>query len=475
MSRSGTAGSGAPAPAASSEGDGPLTPEARRLRQLVLYNIPATPTGVAFLLSLYAVFPSTALPILAASVVPTAAFQVVALRYARRNEATLGITALAAGIWCPTLAMAVFAPAEWPLTCTLSILSVVLALPFANRVQMLRLIGVASVILAVGGVFASLTPIFPLSPPIPLDVLRPIVAITAIVGAVLCMMVIWESGGRLRDSLEESRAANSALRDSERTLEAKVRERTVDLAASHRELAQARDDALQASRAKSDFLANVSHELRTPLNAIIGYGEMLDEEASERGDEVYLSDIERIVSSGRYLLALINGILDLSKIEAGKMEIYVDAFDLDEFLSGIEDTILPLIKKNANRLAVTTGGDLGSMETDKAKVRQVLFNLLSNASKFTRDGVIGLDVRRVPAGEDGGRDAVRFRVTDTGIGMSPEQMARIFEAFRQAEETTARTYGGTGLGLAITKQFCAMLGGSITVDSTPGQGSVFEV
>jgi signal transduction histidine kinase/DNA-binding response OmpR family regulator len=451
---------------------GAISEEAKRLQQLIGYNLPVTPLGIVFLLILYALWHSAVLLVLAGSVLPTLLFQQIAIRHARRNEVTQGITALAAGIWCPALALAVFAPAEWGLTLTLCILSVVLALPFANNPHLLRLIVAASAILAVGAVFGSLDPVISLSPPMPESVLRVFVVLTAILGAVLCMVSIWQSSSRLRDSLDASEAANTALRESERTLEAKVEERTNDLAESHRALAAARDEALGASRAKSDFLANMSHELRTPLNAIIGYGEMLEEEARDNEHDEYLPDIGRVVASGRYLLTLINGVLDLSKIEAGKMEVYVESFELDEFMQGVEATIMPLVRKNSNTLELRTEEAIGSMESDKAKVRQVLFNLLSNASKFTRGGVISLDVERARS-TDGG--LIRFTVRDTGIGMTPEQLDRIFEAFSQAEETTAREYGGTGLGLAITKQFCEMLGGSIRAESSPGSGSLFEV
>ena len=178
----------------------------------------------------------------------------------------------------------------------------------------------------------------------------------------------------------------------------------------------------------------MSHELRTPLNAIIGYGEMLQEEVRDNEHDEYLTDLERIVASGRHLLGLINDVLDLSKIEAGKMEVHVEAFDLDEF-RGIEGTISPLVHKNSNTIEVRCGARLGSMRSDATKVRQVLFNVLSNASKFTRDGVITLELEReaVPAGEDW----ITFRISDTGIGMTPEQLGRVFEAFSQAEETTA--------------------------------------
>ena len=368
--------------------------------------------------------------------------------------------------------MAIFAPALWALTAVFCVLSVVLAMPFVSNRHLLRLLYVASVILVIGGISTMI------DPPLPLtgtqDVFwRGLSASAVMVGAILCMFSIRQSNVRLTDTLEETRAANEALRESEQSLERKVEERTAELAKSHRDLGHARDAALQASRAKSDFLANMSHELRTPLNAIIGYGEMLQEEVQDNEHGEYLPDLERIVTSGRHLLSLINDVLDLSKIEAGKMEVNLDAFDLDEFAHDIESTITPLVRKNANTIELRAGAQLGSMRSDATKVRQVLLNILSNASKFTTEGVIALEIDRegVPAGDDW----ITFRVRDTGIGMTPEQLGRVFEAFSQAEETTARDYGGTGLGLAITRQFCEILGGSIRCESEPGVGSLFEV
>jgi len=449
-----------------------MTPDALRLRQLIRFNEPAAPIAMPALLTLYWFYSSSVLLILAASIVPTLALQRIAVHYANRNRVAEGITALSIAIWCPTLGMAIFAPEVWALTCVFSVLSVVLALPFVNTVLLLRLIYAASGILVVGAFFAWINPLIGLDP-VPPKFLAGLVAITALVGAILCMLSIWQSNSRLRDTLQETRAANEALRESERTLERKVEDRTAELAQSHRELAEARDEALSASRAKSDFLASMSHELRTPLNAIIGYGEMLQEEARENEHDEYLPDLERVVGSGRYLLTLINGVLDLSKIEAGKMEVNVEVFDLDEFVRGVEGTIAPLVRTNSNTLEVRRASELGSMHSDVTKIRQVLLNLLSNATKFTRNGVISLQVER--EGGSAEDDWVVFRVQDSGIGMTPEQLGRVFEAFSQAEETTARDYGGTGLGLAITRQFCEMLGGVIHAESQPGTGSTFEV
>jgi signal transduction histidine kinase len=227
-----------------------------------------------------------------------------------------------------------------------------------------------------------------------------------------------------------------------------------------------------ASRYKSEFLANMSHELRTPLNAIIGYSEMLQEEAEDLGYVDFTPDLQKINAAGKYLLALINDILDLSKIEAGRMDLYPETFDLATMLHDVETTVQPLAEKNANALVVQCIDTLGTMRTDLTKVRQALFNLLSNACKFTKRGTVTLVVTRQV--EDGA-EWITFRVSDTGIGMTPAQMAKLFQAFSQAEVSTARQFGGTGLGLAITKQFCQMMGGDITVESEVGKGSVFTI
>jgi signal transduction histidine kinase/CheY-like chemotaxis protein len=240
----------------------------------------------------------------------------------------------------------------------------------------------------------------------------------------------------------------------------------------HQEAVAARDAAESANRTKSTFLANMSHELRTPMNAIIGYSEMLIEETEDLGAAELIPDLQKIRSAGKHLLALINDILDLSKIEAGKMTIFPEEFSIAEILPEVVATIQPLVEKNGNSLEVHCPEDCGSMRSDLTKVRQILFNLLSNASKFTEKGRITLSVQRT-AGDTG--DRVRFVVKDTGIGMTGEQLGRLFQAFSQADASTTRKYGGTGLGLLICRKFSQIIGGDITVESTPGQGTTFTV
>ena len=233
-------------------------------------------------------------------------------------------------------------------------------------------------------------------------------------------------------------------------------------------LTMAKGAAEHKSAAKSHFLANMSHELRTPLSAIIGYAEMLRDDAADSARLELARDLRKIDAAGKHLLALIDQILDLSKIEAGKMELVLTDVRLDALVDEVAKTVVPLVEKNGNTLQIRCDPNVGEMRGDPMRLRQILFNLLSNACKFTEDGTILLEVERTPA-------SILFRVTDTGIGMTREQTARIFEAFQQADALTSHRYGGTGLGLVISREFCQLAGGEIRVTSELGNGTTFTV
>ena len=251
-----------------------------------------------------------------------------------------------------------------------------------------------------------------------------------------------------------------------------LKQREAQLASLVHELEVARDAAQEASRTKSSFLANMSHELRTPLNAIIGVTEMLREDAHDLKREDEIEPLDRVLRAARHLLALINDILDLSKIEAGKMELMLERFPVATLINDVVQTVEPIASKNGNQIVVSCPDAVGSMYADQIRVRQALMNLVSNASKFTSKGTVTISASRKGVGTG---ESIEISVADTGIGMTPDQLAKLFQEFSQADSSTTRKYGGTGLGLAISRRFCQMMGGDISVESELGRGSNFTI
>jgi two-component system sensor histidine kinase/response regulator len=285
------------------------------------------------------------------------------------------------------------------------------------------------------------------------------------------VMACLRSVKELRQTAERTAALEHEVR-TRQDAENDAHNATAQMAIVVEELRVTQRRAEAATRAKSEFLASMSHELRTPLNAIILYSELLQEEERDRQRDGSIPDLQRIQFAGKHLLDLINGILDLSKIEAGKMGLELERFDVKAMIDELADSVGSLIHKNNNALTVRCAEDVGTMYADLTKTRQILLNLLSNAGKFTTLGAVAVEVRRVSLG---GGSYVEFSVADSGVGMTELQSRMVFEPFTQADVTTTRKYGGTGLGLAIVSRFCELMGGTVSVSSTPGEGSRFVV
>jgi len=293
----------------------------------------------------------------------------------------------------------------------------------------------------------------------------PVTSVFSVI-AIVCFSTVFA----VHSHLQTKRVLHTKQAVQEQKVQLEEQARQLEVAREGAE--EAREAAESANRAKSAFLANMSHELRTPLNAIIGYSELLEEEAAGGDPQDLVADLQKIRTSGKHLLRLINSVLDLSKIEAGKMTLFVETFEIAKLVEEVATTAAPLVEKKGNRFVVRGDPSLGFLKGDVTKLKQILLNLLSNASKFAENGEIGLVVARESDSEG---NWITFRVRDTGIGMTPEQAGKLFQAFSQADAATTRKYGGTGLGLALSRRFCQMMGGDVSVESEPGKGSTFTV
>ena len=454
-----------------------LTPEAQRLRQFIMWDAPSNLVPLILVPFLCLGFPGQGwLWLMEVEIVINQIILTWAWWAITRIQTDRVIIAICCSLWLTVITGMVIAPTIFPMMVLLVLWPVALALSSMSLagIRTLMVIStVVSIIVTIIGLQKDPLGLIATSPSwiVPLSNTITVPLFTGVF-----FLLLWHYAKRLNSTLEETRLANAALQKSERSLEERVSQRIAEIAhknealqQSQRELAVARDLALEANRAKSNFLAAMSHELRTPLNAIIGYSEMLQEEAEEEGQTNSLEDLRKIQQAGKHLLTLINDILDLSKIEAGKMELYLEPFDVNELLKESASTVESLLQKQHNHLILVTNPNISLMRADLTKVRQSLLNLLSNAAKFTHEGTIELRAESFKPGW------ITFTVTDSGIGMNEDQLSRLFEAFTQADASTTRKYGGTGLGLAITKRFCQMMGGDITVASSLGQGSTFVI
>lgn len=309
-----------------------------------------------------------------------------------------------------------------------------------------------------------------------------VLALALFFGFIVSYLIVVSITGRLRDLTRSASAMQQGNLDQLVTvsghdeislLGSTFNTMAAQLKALFDNLEQARDSAETATRSKSLFLANMSHELRTPLSVIIGHSELLQENAQELGYQELIPKLQRIRTAGNHLLTLINNLLDISKIEAGKMESYLETFDVPSLVNDVTAMLQPLIREKSNTLEVHCASDLGSMHADLTKVRQILFNLLGNATKFTSQGTIRLTVTRENSPSS---EWINFSIMDSGIGLTPEQIQNLFQEFTQADNSITRQYGGTGLGLALSRHYCQMMGGEITVNSAGlGKGSTFTI
>jgi signal transduction histidine kinase len=442
--------------------------EARQLQQYLRWaTSPIVPSLVALSI-LYALYPTLLLAILVGALALSGVCAGIAYRLAAANRVAAAMVCHAAGLWTLSLGVGLSGSPLFAVAATVAVMPLVAAVPYVSRDALLRMALVGTSVVAVNALFVAFGA--PL-PPLPLIPERVVLACSVLgVPFVVasCGLSLWHTRVTLSEALLRMQAANRALRDSERSLEQKVQERTAQLENSRREVAIARDEAIAANRHKSAFLANMSHELRTPLNAIIGFSEVLSAKVFGELNDKQAEYIDDIFASGHHLLSLINDILDLSKIEAGRLELSCMTFDLP----GAIDNALTLMKERANRRGVTlrkqVASPVGAVTADERAVKQILINLLTNAIKFT-DGGGSITVRA----EGNGQEVV-IAVADSGIGIPKEDQTVIFEEFRQGTSDYTRKQEGTGLGLALSRRLVELHGGRIWVESEPGRGSTFS-
>jgi signal transduction histidine kinase/CheY-like chemotaxis protein len=463
---------------------GALDQEAQRarLRQFLLWLLPITFAFGLLYSGLGAVFGDLPTMVNGAIIFGYGCLELVAWSQFRRNHVQTAVLITCIGQLAATLVITLVQPALYPNFGVVPLVVVAVALQYLRGPHLRSLI-LACWCVTVGSVLIG--ELVPFHSQLPLWLLSGLRISSLAATIALVLLLLWQFGSRLAETLLQTQAANRALQEALTELEMAraaaharllAENETQRITIREREraaeaLQQAKEAAESASRSKSTFLANMSHELRTPLTGIIGYSELLQRGVERSGQTELVPDLVRIQKAGNHLLAIINDILDLSKIEADKMAIYAERLDMATLLRDVVTTAQPLIEKNSNTIEIDVADDLGSMYSDSTKLRQILLNLLSNAGKFTDHGHIILRAKR----ESNTTDWVSISVTDTGIGISAEQLDRLFAEFTQADPSTTRKYGGTGLGLALSRRLSRLLGGDIVAESTFGHGATFTL